>query len=419
MVGIRSEHGPRAEPTSHFREKGEPGQGPYVPGRKHTLPMTRRKWIFGVAVLALIGLAVLARGLWTTDGTGRAKPPAARVVAVEIGKAERKKVPVRLDALGTVTPMASVSIKSRLETTIVGVHFADGALVKEGDQLFTLDCRQIEADMKRTQAVIDGAQATLEQSLRDVERYTELVSRNATPIVTLNNAQTSVNVSRATAESNRAQLENLTVQRGFCTIRAPISGRMSMANVKVGSFVRPADTSPLATIIQVAPVYVSFAVPQKDLPDIRQAIAAETATVEGIIPGETKRAAGQVSMIENTVDPATGMVMIRATMPNTDELLWPGTLVTAEMTLRVEEAVVVPSNAVQVSQTGNFVFVVKDGVAKVQPVTVERQAASESVISVGLAGGETVVTDGQLLLSDGTRVNPRNAPGAPKPAAGS
>jgi len=148
-------------------------------------------------------------------------------------------------------------------------------------------------------------------------------------------------------------------------------------------------------------------VPQKNLPDIRQAIAAETATVLAKVPGQEKRANGQVSMIENTVDSATGMATIRATMPNKDELLWPGTLVTAEMTLREEEAVVVPNAAVQVSQTGNFVFVVKDGVSKVQKVTVERQIDNETVITSGLSGDETVVTDGQLLLSDGTRVAPR------------
>jgi RND family efflux transporter MFP subunit len=185
-----------------------------------------------------------------------------------------------------------------------------------------------------------------------------------------------------------------------------------MANVKVGNFVRQADTAPMATIIQMAPVYVSFTVPQKILPDIRRAIAAETATVEAVVPGEQKRAAGQVTMIENTIDPATGMATIRATMPNKDELLWPGTLVTAEMTLRSEEGVVVPSNAVQVSQTGNFVFVVKEGVAKVQSVTIERQVGGETVIASGLNGGETIVTDGQLLLSDGTRVNVRSSKAA-------
>lgn len=377
--------------------------------------MTKRKWLFGVAALALIGIAVLVRGVWTTDGKA-ARNQASHAVPVETATAERKKMPVRLDALGTVTPMASVAIKARVDTAITAVHFRDGAHVNKGDLLFTLDGRQIEADMKRFQAVIDGAQATLEQAQRDVERYTDLVARNATPIVTLNNAQTLVNVSRATADSNRAQLESLKVQLGFCEIRAPISGRISMANVKVGNFVRQADTTPLATIIQMAPVYVSFTVPQKNLPDIRKAIAAETATVEAIVPGEAKRATGQVSMIENTVDPATGMATVRATMPNKDEVLWPGTLVTAEMTLRVEDSVVVPSNAVQVSQTGSFVFVVKDGVAKVQNIKIERTVSNETVIAEGLKGGETVVTEGQLLLSEGTHVSLRDAKAAsPKP----
>jgi len=374
------------------------------PDRK--LPMIKRKWLLGGAVVALIGGVVPARGIWSTDGAA-ARSPQARAVPVETAVAERKTMPVRLTALGNVTPIASVAIKTQVDTTITAVHFRDGATLQKGDLLFTLDCRQIEADMKRVQAVIDGAQSTLEQAQRDVERYTDLAARNATPIVTLNNAQTAVNVSRATAESNRAQLENLKVQLSFCTIRAPISGRISMANVKVGNFVRQADTSPMATINQMVPVYVSFTVPQKNLPDIRKAIAAETATVEAIVPGEQKRATGQVTMIENTVDPSTGMAMVRATMPNQDELLWPGTLVSTEMTLRNEEGVVVPANAVQISQSGTFVFVIQDGIAQLQPVKVEREVGGESVIASGLDGGETVVTEGQLLLSKGTRVNVR------------
>ncbi|MGB8430968.1 MAG: efflux RND transporter periplasmic adaptor subunit, partial [Pseudolabrys sp.] len=342
--------------------------------------MIKRQWLIGGAALALVGIAVLVRGFWTTDGVA-ARQNEARPVPVETAVAGRKTMPVRLTALGNVTPVASVAIKTQVDTTITEVHFRDGASVQKGDLLFTLDCRQIEADMKRVQAIIDGAQSTLEQAQRDVERYTDLVGRNATPIVTLNNAQTAVNVSRATAESNRAQLENLKVQLSFCSIRASISGRISMANVKVGNFVRQADTAPMATINQMVPVYVSFTVPQKNLPDIRKAIAAETATVEAIIPGDDKRASGQVTMIENSVDSATGMAMVRATMPNKDELLWPGTLVTTDMTLRNEEGVVVPSQAVQVSQTGTFVFVIKDGLAQVQTVKVERQIGAESVIA--------------------------------------
>jgi RND family efflux transporter MFP subunit len=369
--------------------------------------MTKRKWLFGVVAIALVALAALGRGIFSGDNAAAKREATQRAVPVDIAKAKRKMVPVKLDALGTVTPIASVALKPRVDTTITAVHFEDGARVNKGDLLFTLDCRQVEADIKKTQAVIDGAQASLEQAQRDVQRYTELAARNATPIVTLNNAQTAVNISKATAESNRAQLENLKVQLGFCAIRAPITGRISMANVKVGNFVRQADTTPMATIIQLAPVYVSFTVPQKNLPDIRQAIAAETATVEASIPGEHKRASGQVSMIENTVDTATGMATVRATMPNKDELLWPGTLVTTEMTLRNENSIVVPSTAVQVSQSGNFVFVIENDVAKVRKVQVERLVGDQTVITEGLNGGETVVTDGQLLLSEGTHVAPR------------
>jgi multidrug efflux system membrane fusion protein len=199
------------------------------------------------------------------------------------------------------------------------------------------------------------------------------------------------------------------VQLDFCSIRAPISGRISMASVKVGNFVRQADAPPMATINQMAPVYVTFTVPQNNLPDIRKALAAETATVEVRVPGNAEPAVGQVTMIDNTVDAATGMVSIRATMPNANELLWPGTLVTAQVTLRIEPSVVVPASAVQVSQTGSFVFVIDDGVAKVRKVKVERQFGDQDVIAEGLNGGETVVTDGQLLLAEGKRVSPRPA----------
>ena len=182
----------------------------------------------------------------------------------------------------------------------MAVHVTDGARVKEGDLLFTLDGRQTEAEIKRVQAVIDGAQAQLEQAERDVARYTELVAKNATTLVTLNNALTQVNMARATADSNRAQLENLKVQLEFTKIRAPISGRMSQANVKVGNFVRQADAIALATINQISPIYVSFSVPQKTLPDVRNALQAETATVEAMVPGDTRRSGGAVSSVVKT-----------------------------------------------------------------------------------------------------------------------
>jgi RND family efflux transporter MFP subunit len=374
--------------------------------------MTKRKWLFGVAALALIGGVVLVRLLASGDGAAARSQARDRVVPVDVAAAERKVVPVQLDALGTVTPIASVAIKARVDTNIVGVHFRDGQEVKKGDLLFTLDGRAIEAQIKQTEGAIARDQAQLDGALRDVARYTDLVAKSATPTVNLDNAKTQADVYRAAIKSDQGLLENLKVQLSYCTITASISGRISAANVKVGNFVRQADTAPMATINQMAPVYVSFTVPQNRLADIRQALANETATIDALVPGTTKRTNGQVTMIENTVDPVTGMAMIRATMPNNDEILWPGTLVSTELTLRQEQAVIVPTAAIQVSQTGNFVFVINDNVAKVQPVKVERAVGGNTIVSSGLSGGETVVTDGQLLLSNGTKVSTRPQPAA-------
>ena len=375
------------------------------------LPLISRRWKIVAGVAVLICIVLLVRGFWTTDGAAQTKA-APRIVPVEVATAERKKVPVRVESLGSVTPIASVAIKARVDTAITAVHFRDGQAVKKGDLLFTLDGRAIEAQIAQTEGMVARDKAQLAGAERDVTRYTDLVAKAATPVINLDNAKTQSEVYKAAIMSDEGLLNNLKVQLSYCTITAPIDGRISAAAVKVGNFVRQADTAAMATINQMAPVYVTFTVPQKILPEIRQALNAETATIEAIIPGDQKHATGQVTMIENTVDSATGLATIRATMPNAQEVLWPGTLVTTELTLRTEDAVVVPSTAVQVSQTGSFVFVINDNVAKVQPITVERTVGNQTVIKTGLSGGETVVTDGQLLLSTGTHVNPRSAKAA-------
>jgi RND family efflux transporter MFP subunit len=368
--------------------------------------MMKRKWLLGVAAIALIGIVLLTRGFWSGGGAV-AQAPSERVVTIDIAKAEKKMVPLTVDALGTVTPITSVAIKARLETEIIGVHFADGARVKKGDLLFTLDDRQLRAQIAQAEGVVARDKAQLEGAERDIARFTDLVAKSATPVVNLDNAKTQADIFRAAIKADTATLDNLNIQLGFCTIRAPIDGRISAASVKIGNFVRPADIASLATINQIAPVYVSFTVSQDRLPNIRQAIAAETATVDASVPGNDKHAAGQVTMIENSVDASTGMVMIRATMANQDELLWPGTLVNTKLNIRDEEAVTVPAPAIQVSQGGTFVFVIKDGRAAVTNVVVERTVGTTAVLKSGLQGGETVVTDGHLQLRNGSRVSVR------------
>jgi len=365
--------------------------------------MAKRTWIIALVALAGVGGYLLVRGNSGVDGAV-AQAPAQRAVAIETGQAVRKTVPVRIEVLGTVTPIASVAIKARLETEIVGVHFADGARVQKGDLLFTLDSRVIEAQIAQAEGALAREKAQLAGAERDVARYTELVAKNATPVTNLDNAKTQADVHRAAILSATAQINNLKVQLSYCSIRAPITGRIGAASVKVGNFVRPADIAPLAIINQIAPVYVSFTVPQNTLPTIRRALAAETATVEAAAPGDNRRATGQVAMIENTVDPTTGMVTIRATMDNTDEVLWPGTLVNVSLNIREEEAVTVPTAAVQTSQSGHYVFVIENGSAHVRTVEIEQTMGSETALRSGLSGGETVVTDGHLQLTEGAKV---------------
>ncbi|OCK56898.1 efflux RND transporter periplasmic adaptor subunit [Bradyrhizobium sp. LMTR 3] len=370
--------------------------------------MKKRTLILVTGAIAIATAAgFITRSSWMGGSSNAQAPQRPRTVSVEMAKAERKSVPVDVDANGTVTPISSVALKSRLETTIVAVHFEDGAKVNQGDLLFTLDSRQIDAQIEQAEGVLARDHAQLEGAQRDLRRFNDLVAKGATTQVNVDNARTQSDILTGTIKANQAALDNLKVQKSYTMIRAPFSGRISAANVKVGNFVRPADTTPLAVINQMAPVYVTFAVPQRVLVDLRESMAKGISTVTAMIPGHKRSETGKVAMVENTVDATTGMVTVRGIMANENETLWPGTLVATKLVIRNEDAIVVPTVAVQRSQSGNFVFVVKDGVAKVQPVTVDRTSQGISVISEGLAGDESVVVDGQLLLSDGTRVEPR------------
>jgi len=386
-----------------------------------------KKFVIAVAAVAVVGAGLYVtrssefsplRRLGRADTAVAQQPPAApRPIAVEVAIAAKKDMPVQLDGIGNVTTIASVAVRSRLDNEIVEVHFADGAKVNKGDLLVTLDQRALQAQIKQVEGNIERDQAQIDGAMRDVRRYTDLVAKSATPVINLENARTQAATFTGALKADQAALENLKVQLSYCMIRAPISGRISQAAVKVGNFVRAADIAPIAMINQMAPVYVTFTIPQANLPDVRRALAGGTANVEVIIPGEPRRAKGVVTMVENVVDTTTGMATVRATMPNEDELLWPGTLVTARMTLRVENSVAVPSVAVQVSQSGPFVFMIKDQKAVVQPVKVERTVGDQTVISEGLQGGETVVTDGQLRLINGSPVTTHESKSEPKSGA--
>jgi len=331
--------------------------------------MNKRKTLIWLAVvLAGIGLTVKTGFFGEGEEVAQWFPPAkwllgdkasaggqasgapARSVAVEVAKAVRKKSPVLLEALGNVTTIASVAVRPRLDDEIVGVHFDDGAFVKQGDLLISLDPRAIEAQIAQAEGNLARDEAMLAGANRDLRRNSDLMVKGAGPQLNVEISKTQADTFIGNIKADQAALENLKVQLSYTKIFAPISGRISQAAVKVGNFARSADVLPIATINQMAPVYVTFTVAQRDLPELRIAMAEGNAPVEAIIPGDTRRAHGTVTMIENAVDPTSGLVLARATMPNQDELLWPGTLVTVQVTLRTEDAVVVPTPAVQVSQ---------------------------------------------------------------------
>jgi RND family efflux transporter MFP subunit len=363
--------------------------------------------------IALAGAAAWWVGSGVPASAQKKGTPAARAVSVYVGKAVRKDMPYQVEAIGTVQPVVSLAVRSRVDSQVEKVHFEDGAIVKAGDVLVTLDSRSIDAQVRQAEATLARDRAQLEKAQRDVERIQGLVERNTLGAVQLADARTNADVLKATVAQDEAQLQNLRVLRTYYDIRSPATGRVGLSGVREGSVIRAAsDTAtPLATVIQTSPIYVAFAMPERFIPDLRA--AGDNATVDVALQSEMTIGGGKVAFIDNTVDPQTATIMVRASFDNRDERLWPGTLANVRVTLRVDPNVVaVPSEAVQSGQRGTFVFVIEDGVAKVRAVAVGRTQNGEALIAKGLSGNETVVTDGQLSLRDGTRVEIKQRTGA-------
>jgi multidrug efflux system membrane fusion protein len=346
---------------------------------------------------------------------GRANPGGAvPVVATPVAK---KPMPVIVDAVGTVQAIASIQVKPRMDSQIMKVHVEEGALVKEGDLLFELDSRTLRAQLGQIDAQIRKDQAQLVQARRDLQRFEDLLGKNAGTVVQRDNAQTAVKAAEAQLEADEAAKASVQTSLTYTELRAPVSGRIGSIASKAGAVVRVGDNSvnsTLATINQIDPIFVTFAIPQVILPELRASMAKGPVQVVAIVD-ETKRQQGVMAFIENTVDPNTGTVTAKARMANANELLWPGQFVKAEVILGVEnEALSVPAAAVQLGAQGPYVFVVKDGTAELRQVVVKRTQNGESVIGRGLEAGESVVVDGQLRLVNGAAVAVRPPP--PEPA---
>ena len=335
------------------------------------------------------------------------RPP----VPVNIDTVQRGPMPVRIDAVGVVQPVASVALKTRIDAQIDKIFASDGALVKAGDVLVKLDSRQIEAQIKQTEANIAKDDSAVEQAVRDALRTADLLTRGSGTQLNVDNARTQVASTKAVLAADQALLENQKVQLSWYTLIAPITGRLGTFNAKAGNIVRSGDNNAsgiIATIVQTSPIYVAFSIPQTALADVRDAIAAGRSEVVATPQGGKRSAVGKIAVLDNTIDAATGTIMIRAMFPNADDVLWPGQLCNVRVTLRVDPDVIsIPRTATQSGQQGNFVFIVENGVARSRKVSVGRFQDGRDIILEGLNGGETVVSDGALLLIDGSRVDIR------------
>jgi multidrug efflux system membrane fusion protein len=361
-------------------------------------------------------------------------------VPVVTSRAERKAVPVTVSAVGAAEAISSVAIRSQVTGQLTAIHFAEGREVQRGQALFSLDPRPFQAALQQAQAVLARDTATLRNAEADQARTDTLFQRGLVAREQYESQRASVAALAATIEADKAAAETARLNLQYAEITAPITGRTGSLGAHVGDLVRANDTSPLVVINQLAPVYVTFSVPGRLLTDIRRYQAqkplsvtaaspqpssptATPAAAAGGTPGAGRAgngaeaapripptvARGVVTFIDNAVDATTGTIRLKGTFPNSDYQLWPGAYVEVTLNLTTQpDAVVVPATAVQASQEGQYVFVVKpDRTVDMRTVKVGRQQGDEVVIAEGISAGEEVVTDGQLRLTPGVRVSER------------
>ena len=371
-------------------------------------------------VRASISIAAgLAAALLAASCAPKRPPAAPDTVPVRVGTVVKKAVPLQIRNVGTVQPYTAVSVRALVAGEILKVHFREGQEVHTGDLLFSIDPRPYQAALAQAEATLARDKAMWANADTDVRRYADLVKKDYVTQQQYDSVKANAEATTATVRADQAAVERARLDLSYCTIRSPIDGRTGSVMVQVGNLVKPNDVT-LVTINQVAPIYVVFSVPEKDLPEIRRRLAQGKLSVSAEEPASGRSISqGELTFLDNAVDRTTGTIALKATFSNADNLLWPGEFVNAVLTLATEQnAVVAPASAVQTGQQGTFAYVVKsDKTVESRAVKVARQAPEGAVIETGLAPGETVVTDGQLRLSPGARIEVVTGEPAAAPAA--
>lgn len=343
-------------------------------------------------------------------------------VPVQTAVAEQADVPRIIEAVGTVQALRTVAVKSQIDGVIAQIHFKEGDDVKAGDLLVTLDRRPFENSLRIARADLANARAEAAKAAADLARYQNLDQQDAISKEQFAQLATKAETTRALVQAREAAVANAELLLGYTQIRAPIAGRTGQLGLHEGALVKANDANQsIVTINQLAPIAAAFAVPEHSLNAIRAALAEGTAsvTVEDRAAGIT-RSDGQLSFVDNTVDPTTGTIVLKAVFANADHTLWPGQFVQVRTRTGIDRgALVVPAAAVQNSQAGSLVYVVNaESKIELRPVTVLRAAGDHLLLGAGLRAGETVVTDGHLRLTPGAKVESKQLssllPAAPK-----
>ena len=374
------------------------------------------------SLLAPVALAASLSAAACSGGEAiQATPPSGRgggggqnaQVPVTVAKAVHKSMPITIQGIGTVIAASTVSVHAQITGEMTSVNFKEGEDVEKGQVLVTLDRRPFEAALQQAQATLEKDTAQAANARAQAARYQDLLERGIATREQVDTMRTQAAALDATVAADRANVETAKVQLTYATIIAPMSGRTGLLQVHPGNLVRAQDTQTIVTINKVTPVYVSFSVPEGQLPALKRFIAAQgTLPASAIAPTDSgSPSTGRINFIDNAVDPATGTIKVKGTFPNDDRRLWPGQFVNVTVTLTSDpNAIVVPTPAVQTGQQGTFVFVVQpDQTVDLRPVTVARIAGDDTVVQAGVAAGDTVVTDGHLRLVPGSRISVKNS----------
>jgi multidrug efflux system membrane fusion protein len=353
--------------------------------------------IFGLLLLAVFSSAC------SKEKSGK---PTSAPLPVTVGTTIQKTVPVQLRAIGNVQAYSTVSVKSKVGGELVRVHFTEGQDVKKGELLFTIDPRPYEAALKQAEANLERDLARAKNAQEDARRYEFLIQKGVVARQQYEKFRTDADALEATVLADRAAVENAKIQLGYCSIYSPIEGRTGSVIVQQGNIIKAEDIN-LVVINQVIPIDVAFSVSEQFLPEIKKYMASGKIQVEALIPmNEERPERGVITFTDNTVDINTGTIRLKGTFANREKKLWPGQFVNLVLTLTTEpNVIVVPSQAIQTGQEGQYVFVVKqDLTVESRPVVAGRTVNGETVVQKGLRADEKVVTDGQLRLYPGAKV---------------